>query len=67
VEWTISICTGLMVLVLGGAAGVAARWVRAGRLTAARPGGLVAVTMYALLLGASWPLVAFTLYVAPRL
>jgi heme/copper-type cytochrome/quinol oxidase subunit 3 len=67
VEWAISILTALMVLVLAAAAAVAARWVRAGRLTAARPGGLVAVALYAGLLGASWPLIAFTLYVAPRL
>jgi heme/copper-type cytochrome/quinol oxidase subunit 3 len=67
VEWTISICTALMVLVLGGAAAVASRWVRAGRFAAARPGGLVPLSMYAGLLFASWPLVAFTLYVAPRL
>ena len=56
-----------MVLVLGAAAAVAAGWVRAGRFTAARPGGLVAVAMYAGLLAASWPLIAFTVYVAPRL
>jgi cytochrome c oxidase subunit I+III len=67
VEWAISILTALMVLVLAAAAAVAARWVRAGRLTAARPGGLVAVALYAGLLGASWPLIAFTLYVASRL
>jgi cytochrome c oxidase subunit I+III len=67
VEWTISITTALMVLVLGGGAAVAAAWSRSGRLTAARPGGLVALSLYAGLLLASWPLIAFTLYVAPRL
>jgi hypothetical protein len=56
-----------MVLVLGGGAAVAAAWSRSGRLTAARPGGLVALSLYAGLLLASWPLIAFTLYVAPRL
>jgi cytochrome c oxidase subunit I+III len=67
VEWAISIVTALMVLTLAGAAAVGAAWVRSGRIPAARPGGLVAIAMYAGLLSVSWPLIAFTLYVAPRL
>jgi cytochrome c oxidase subunit I+III len=67
VEWTISIVTALLVLVLAGASAVAAAWVRAGRLVSARPGGLVAVAMYAGLLAVSWPVIAFTLYVSSRL
>jgi len=67
VDWTISIVTGLMVLTLAGAAAVASAWVRSGRFAAARPGGLVSLAMYAGLLAVSWPLIAFTLYIAPRL
>ena len=55
--WAVWISTGLLVVVLGGAAGVAAQWAR----------GVGAVALYGGFLAASWPLVLFTLYVAPRL
>jgi hypothetical protein len=57
VLWAVWISAGLLMAVLAGAAGGAAQW--------ARGGG--AVALYGGFLAASWPLVLFTLYVAPRL
>jgi len=64
-EWAIAAAFGLLVLVLAGMAAVSAGWARRGLLRPATGHGSLA--MYALFLGASWPLVAFTVYVAPRL
>jgi cytochrome c oxidase subunit 1/cytochrome c oxidase subunit I+III len=64
-EFGISGAFTLLVLVLGGMAAVARGWSRAGLLRPAT--GLASLAMYALFLGASWPLVAFTIYLAPRL
>jgi heme/copper-type cytochrome/quinol oxidase subunit 1 len=64
VAWTIWISTALLVLVLAGMAGVAAAWTRRDRTP---PSGLAALTLYGGFIAASWPLVVFTLYVAPRL
>jgi cytochrome c oxidase subunit I+III len=63
-EFAISGVFALLVLVLGGMTAVAAVWLRGDRLP---PSGLRSLRMYALFLGASWPLIAFTVYIATRI
>jgi len=62
IAWSFALC----VLVLGGMAGVAA-WDAARGALAPRRHGLLSLAAYAGLLAAGWPLVAFTLYVGPRI
>jgi cytochrome c oxidase subunit I+III len=67
IEWLISISFGLAVVALGAMAAVAAVRVRRPALAARSLDGTRSVAIYAGFLLASWPLIAFTLYVGSRL